>query len=142
MRTRRVLVAACLAAAAAQAQEQPRATLLLPARVFDGEAMHDGWTVLVRDNRVEAVGPRPPMMTSTVDTLRLTGLTLIPGLIEAHSHLLLHPYNEAPWDQQVLNEPEALRVSRIGEVDGEEAVLATRRVAISAQRARATPTSD
>lgn len=112
MRTRRVLVAACLAAAAAQAQEQPRATLLLPARVFDGEAMHDGWTVLVRDNRVEAVGPRPPMMTSTVDTLRLTGLTLIPGLIEAHSHLLLHPYNEAPWDQQVLNEPEALRVAR------------------------------
>jgi imidazolonepropionase-like amidohydrolase len=33
-------------------------------------------------------------------------------MIEAHSHLLLHPYNEAIWDDQVLREPEALRVAR------------------------------
>ena len=111
MRARSVIAVACLAAAA-QGQAQPRATLLLPAGVFDGEAMHDGWAVLVRGNRVEAVGTTSPATASPVDTLRLTGLTLIPGLIEAHSHLLLHPYNEAPWDQQVLNEPEALRVAR------------------------------
>jgi imidazolonepropionase-like amidohydrolase len=33
-------------------------------------------------------------------------------MIEAHSHLLLHPYNETPWNDQVLHEPEALRVAR------------------------------
>lgn len=112
MKTSVVLAAAALAAGvSAQGQEQPRATLLLPARVFDGEASHEAWAVLVRGNRVEAVG-RMPTTASAVDTIRLHGLTLIPGLIEAHSHLLLHPYNEAPWDEQVLNEPEALRVAR------------------------------
>src|SRR5262249_56372561 len=39
-------------------------------------------------------------------------LTLLPGLIEMHSHLLLHPYNEASWDDQVLKEAYALRVCR------------------------------
>ncbi|MGH7638101.1 MAG: amidohydrolase family protein, partial [Gemmatimonadaceae bacterium] len=113
MRTGIVIAAACLAAAsAAQARQPVRATLLLPARVFDGETTHDGWAVLVRGNRIEAAGPTPPATVSPVDTLRLPGLTLIPGLIEAHSHLLLHPYNEAPWDEQVLNEPDALRVAR------------------------------
>jgi imidazolonepropionase-like amidohydrolase len=39
-------------------------------------------------------------------------MTLLPGLIDAHSHLLLHPYNEATWNDQVLKEPYALRVCR------------------------------
>ena len=33
-------------------------------------------------------------------------------MIEGHSHLLLHPYNETSWDDQVLREPLALRVAR------------------------------
>src|SRR5262249_27661667 len=45
-------------------------------------------------------------------TVKLPGLTLLPGLIDLHSHLLLHPYNEASWDDQVLKEPLALRVCR------------------------------
>jgi imidazolonepropionase-like amidohydrolase len=36
----------------------------------------------------------------------------MPGLIEGHSHILLHPYNETPWDDQVLKEPQAYRVAR------------------------------
>jgi imidazolonepropionase-like amidohydrolase len=39
-------------------------------------------------------------------------MTLLPGLIDAHTHLLLHPYNEATWDDQVLKQPQALRVCR------------------------------
>jgi imidazolonepropionase-like amidohydrolase len=39
---------------------------------------------------------------------------LMPGMIEGHSHLLLHPYNETPWDDQVLHEPLALRTLRAG----------------------------
>ena len=42
----------------------------------------------------------------------LPGLTLLPGLIEGHSHLLLHPYNETSWTDQVLNESLAQRVAR------------------------------
>ena len=44
--------------------------------------------------------------------MALPGLTLMPGLIEGHSHLLLHPYNETTWNDQVLREPIAYRVAR------------------------------
>ena len=91
------------------------AKLLIPARVFDGTSgqLHDGWGVLVRRGRIDAVGPVSSMtVPSGTQTIRLAGLTLLPGLIEGHSHLLLHPYNEASWDNQVLKEPEALRVAR------------------------------
>jgi imidazolonepropionase-like amidohydrolase len=44
--------------------------------------------------------------------LELAGTTLIPGLIEGHSHLFLHPYDEALWDDQVLKEPAGVRMAR------------------------------
>jgi len=89
--------------------------LLKPARVFDGVTAepHAGWVVLVTGDRIAAVGPaadvHAPAGATTID---LPGTTLLPGLIEGHSHLLLHPYNETPWDDQVLKEPLALRVAR------------------------------
>lgn len=86
--------------------------LLLPARVFDGATLHDGWGVLVRGDRIAAAGPRASLDATGADTLALPGLTLLPGLIEGHSHLLLHAYDEASWDDQVLREPLALRVAR------------------------------
>ncbi|HEY4101672.1 MAG TPA: amidohydrolase family protein [Gemmatimonadales bacterium] len=91
------------------------ATLLTPARVWDGTSSkpHEGWAVLVRGNQIVAVGPRAqinaPADTRTID---LPNTTLLPGLIEAHSHMMLHPYNETSWNDQVLHEPEALRVAR------------------------------
>src|SRR4051812_4948733 len=118
----RKLLALVLIPVAALAQgrgnqpQQPQAvTLLTPARVWDGTdaAPHDGWAVLVRGDRIEAVGPRAQISApADAKTIDLSGTTLIPGMIEAHSHLLLHPYNEAIWDDQVLREPEALRVAR------------------------------
>jgi imidazolonepropionase-like amidohydrolase len=96
-------------------QTPPQNTLLKPARVFDGVTSepHAGWVVLVTGDRIAAVGPaadvRAPAGATTID---LPGTTLMPGLIEGHSHLLLHPYNETPWDDQVLKEPLALRVAR------------------------------
>jgi imidazolonepropionase-like amidohydrolase len=97
----------------AQPAEAPAVTLLVPARVFDGTTMREGWSVLVRGNRIEAAGPSAQVTAPAgATTVRLAGQTLMPGMIEAHSHLLLHPYNEATWDVQVLNEPEALRVAR------------------------------
>jgi imidazolonepropionase-like amidohydrolase len=93
--------------------QSPEAVLLRPDRVFDGDAMHTGWAVLVRGQRIEAAGPSssiaPPPGARIV---ALPGQTLLPGLIEGHSHLLLHPYNETSWNDQVAREPLAYRVAR------------------------------
>ena len=93
------------------------AYLLRPDRVFDGETMHEGWVVRVRGDKIEAVGPATSVSPtgaerSDVSVVDLKGTTLMPGLIEGHSHLLLHPYNETSWDDQVLREPRSLRVAR------------------------------
>jgi imidazolonepropionase-like amidohydrolase len=89
------------------------ATLLRPARVFDGEnAVHEGWAVRVRGDRIDAVGPAAEIAAGDARTIDLPGLTLLPGLIEAHSHVLLHPYNEATWNDQVSKESLSLRVAR------------------------------
>jgi imidazolonepropionase-like amidohydrolase len=89
--------------------------LLVPDRVFDGTAgePHPGWVVLVRGERIVAAGPAATVHAPPdAERIALSGMTLLPGLIEAHSHLFLHPYNETPWDDQVLHEPLALRVAR------------------------------
>jgi len=88
------------------------ALLLRPDRVFDGEAVHEGWGVLVRGERIAAVGPMGSLSAAGAEVIELKGTTLLPGLIEGHSHLLLHPYNETPWDDQVLKEARSLRTAR------------------------------
>jgi imidazolonepropionase-like amidohydrolase len=93
----------------------PTPLLLTGARVLDpaGDRLLDGRDVLIENGRIAAVGPTGtlpvPAGTRKVD---LSGLTLIPGLIEMHSHLLLHPYDETSWDDQVLKEPLELRTIR------------------------------
>lgn len=89
------------------------AYVLRPARVFDGRAMHEGWAVVVRGPRIEAAGPATSITTPAgAQTIDLPGATLLPGLIDMHSHVLLHAYNEAAWNDQVLKQPESLRVAR------------------------------
>jgi len=87
--------------------------LLKPDRVFDGEQMHEHWQVLVHKNTIEASGdPSTIHFPSNTIVLTLQGCTLLPGLIEGHSHLFLHPYNETSWDDQVLKESRAERTAR------------------------------
>lgn len=117
MRRRRMLACVLLAlscASPAGAQAPPPAvTLLQPARVYDGSAMHEGWGVVVRGRTIEAAGPMVSLTVPAGATrVALPGLTLMPGLIEGHSHLLLHPYNEVTWNDQVLRESVAYRVAR------------------------------
>ncbi len=92
----------------AQARPDTTTIVLEPARVFDGDSLRVGWRVAVRAGRIVAVGPN----LTGGQRIPLPRLTLLPGLIEAHSHLLLHPYDETPWVDQVLKEPLALRVAR------------------------------
>ncbi len=105
--------ALALLAAPIAGQSPPRATLLVPDRVFDGTdpRPHAGWKVLIEGERIVAVGPdvvAPP----GAETLPLPGATLMPGMIDLHVHLFLHPYNETSWNDQVVKEPLALRTVR------------------------------
>ncbi|MEZ4699930.1 MAG: amidohydrolase family protein [Rhodothermales bacterium] len=86
--------------------------VLRPARVFDGDTMHEGWAVRVEEGRITAAGPARNVPTTGAQEVDLAGLTLLPGLIEGHSHVLLHPYDETSWNDQVLVESEAERVAR------------------------------
>lgn len=121
-----ILLVLALGPGAAAQPLTPPALLIRPARVFDGVSPrpHEGWAVLVRGDHIVAAGPaaavNPPADARVVD---LPGTTLMPGMIEGHSHLLLHPYNETSWDDQVLRESEALRVAR-GTVHAERTLLA------------------
>jgi imidazolonepropionase-like amidohydrolase len=97
---------------ATTAQEATVVTIVRPARVFDGEAVHEGWAVRVRGNRIDAVGPAASIDGTNASVIELPNTTLLPGLVEGHSHVLLHPYDETPWNDQVLREPLALRTAR------------------------------
>ena len=85
--------------------------LVRPAAVFDGEQHHEGWSVLVDGDRIAAAGPGLDAAEGT-RTIDLPQATLLPGLIDLHTHLLLHPYDERSWADQVLRDPESFRVAR------------------------------
>jgi imidazolonepropionase-like amidohydrolase len=95
----------------ARGGEPPVPLLLRASRVFDGTTVHTGWEVLVSGGSIAAAGQRGSV-PGNARLLDLGDVTLMPGLIEGHSHLLLHPYDEASWNDQVLYEPLALRVAR------------------------------
>ena len=96
-----------------QRMREPSETYLLKgARVFDGEAMHEGWVVRVSGARIEAAGPAGSVDATNAKVIDLAGTTVMPGLVEGHSHILLHAYNETPWNDQVAHEGLALRVAR------------------------------
>ena len=109
----RTLPALLLALVASSARADESSIILKPARVFDGTTARTDWLVVVKGEKIVAVGP-----ADTVDVPRgakvidLPGLTLLPGLIDAHSHLLLYSYDKTGWDDQVLKEPLAERICR------------------------------
>lgn len=108
MRRRFLLALLALAPLRAAGQE---AMVLRPDRVFDGDAMRTGWSVLVREGHIVSAGPSIPLPPGGRE-IALPGATLLPGLIEGHAHLLLHPYDETPWNDQVLLESLGERVAR------------------------------
>ncbi|MBL0173085.1 MAG: amidohydrolase family protein [Gemmatimonadaceae bacterium] len=114
-----ILLGVAFAPVAAQtadvARPVPRPVLLVPDAVFDGtsDAAARGWAVLVRGQRIVSVGPLAQMQVpADAERIPLPGSTLLPGLSDLHSHVLLHPYDETPWNDQVLRESLALRTSR------------------------------
>jgi imidazolonepropionase-like amidohydrolase len=117
-RTVAIAAAALLSTSLPSAQGRGRSaaddtvTVLRPARVFDGATMHEGWSVRVKGERIDAVGADASVAAPGAKVIDLPGTTLTPGLVEGHSHILLHAYNEASWESQVSKEGLALRVAR------------------------------
>lgn len=110
---RRMTLPLALLIPSALGAQQP--IVLRADRVFDAvaPAAHAGWEVIVTGDRISAAGPAgAALRPAGAKVIELRGMTLLPGLIEGHSHLLLHPYNEAPWNDQVLFEPLAVRTAR------------------------------
>ena len=123
-----ILAAAGVARAATATAQEPRNTvqaaskqiagptiLLKPARVFDAEdgKTHEGWLVLVKGEKIAACGPAAQVTAPAgALTIELPGMTLLPGLMDIHSHIFLHPYNETLWNDQVLKEPVPYRTIR------------------------------
>src|SRR5688572_768436 len=97
---------------ASVAQQTEKYILLKPDRVFDGESMHTDWVVLIKNNKIEQAGTMTFKLPAGTVIIELKGMTLLPGLIEGHSHLFLHPYNETKWEDQVLKESRAERTAR------------------------------
>lgn len=82
-------------------------------KLFDGEEMHEGWSVLVENNKIIAVGPTASLKSGNdYIEIRYTNSTICPGFIEGHSHMLLYPYNITDWDTQVLKETDSYRTIR------------------------------
>jgi imidazolonepropionase-like amidohydrolase len=107
------LAVALAAPSAGQPAGAAESIVLRPDRVFDGETMHEGWIVVVQGERITAAGSVADVpIPASARAIELEGSTLLPGLIDAHTHLLLHPYDEASWDAQVLTESRAERVAR------------------------------
>jgi len=106
------LVVFFLAFVICKAQQADKYILLKPDRVFDGEQMHTGWVVLVKNNKIEQAGAMMFKLPAGTEIIELKGMTLLPGLIEGHSHLFLHPYNEVSWNDQVLKESRSERTVR------------------------------
>ena len=111
----------CSEQVSAQAQHRSSLIVLKADRVFDGNTLHDDWCVAVLDSLIVYAGPSekfvPTLAARTISadstqTIILKGMTLLPGFIEGHSHVLLHPYNETSWDDQVLRESRAERIAR------------------------------
>ena len=94
-------------------QAQSFGYLLQPDFVFDGKEIHKGWWVYVKGSYILGVGPPDQIpIPPEVEIVYMENMTLMPGLIDGHTHLLLHPYNETSWNDQVLKESEAYRTAR------------------------------
>ncbi len=93
--------------------DEPGALMISGAAILDpvAEKLIEGSTVVIVGGRIVEVSASPKVVEGA-QRIDWSGLTLLPGLIDLHSHLLLHPYNEAAWDDQVLKESLELRTVR------------------------------
>ncbi len=111
-----LLLFICIASLNDRSYGQEGPTVIQAAKLFDGEQIQNNWTVVLDLGIIVAAGPSATVDVPTgADVIYLDAdHTLMPGMIEGHSHILLHPYNETTWNDQVLKETFAERALRAG----------------------------
>jgi imidazolonepropionase-like amidohydrolase len=110
---RLIIISLFLSISVSLCAQAPKSYYLTADHVFDGEVMHEGWAVVVEDDKIVSVGPKDKVKEPAgAVKINYPNSTLLPGLIEGHSHLLLYPYNITDWDTQVLKETDAYRTAR------------------------------
>ncbi len=110
---RLIIISLFLSVSVSLCAQAPKSYYLTADRVFDGEVIHEGWAVVVEGDKIVSVGPKDKVKeTAGAIKINYPNSTLLPGLIEGHSHLLLYPYNITDWDTQVLKETDAYRTAR------------------------------
>ena len=82
-------------------------------RLFDGETMQKNWALVIENDKIVAAGPKEKIKQPDSSILiEKNNATILPGLIEGHTHLFLYPYNITDWDTQVLKETDSYRTIR------------------------------
>ena len=81
--TTRLLAMLALTAAIQPAQGT---TLIRNARIFDGDAVIESASVVIRDGRIATIAATPKTVPEGAPEVDATGMTLIPGLIDSHTH--------------------------------------------------------
>lgn len=108
-----MLTTLLFAAAAAVAAPQP--VYIKAGTLIDGrsDAARANQVIVVRGNRIESVGGNVaiPAGARVID---LSGMTVLPGLIDTHTHLFLQGEDpaEGGYDVQLLKQPLAYRAAR------------------------------
>jgi imidazolonepropionase-like amidohydrolase len=96
-------------AASRPATAPPQLTLLKAARLIDGRSNtpREGVALLIEGDRIREIG-EPAALARKAPTARvvdLGGATLLPGLIDAHTHVLLQgDITQADYDEQILKQ--------------------------------------
>src|SRR5256712_9958132 len=97
------------------APRPPERILIKAAHLIDGrsDSPRDEYAVLVEGDRIAKVGPAAQLQAAGVKVIDLGDSWLLPGLIDAHTHLLLQgDITAADYDEQLLKESVAYRALR------------------------------
>lgn len=106
-----LLFTLCAAAAAAQDVVVIKAGTLIDGR--SSEVKHNQ-TIVVRGNRIIAAGDNAAALTPGSRVIDLSNMTVLPGLIDTHTHIFLQGEDpaEGGYDAQLLKYPLAYRAAR------------------------------
>src|SRR3954465_12092358 len=90
---RRLLVVLSLVSLTAVAQTAPQRTVIVPGRILDVKTGRylTGQAITIEGEKIVSVGPTSATQGARV--VNLPNLTVLPGLIDSHTHLLGDPYH-------------------------------------------------